>query len=340
MIELDGSFGEGGGQILRSSLALSLLTDQPFRLRNIRARRPKPGLAAQHLQSVLACASISNASVRGASLGSSDLEFEPGTVQAGNYVFSIGTAGATGLVLHAIYLPLALRAQATSEIRLVGGTHVSTSPTFPFLNQTWSSYLELMGLSVRLELYQPGFYPRGGGVIRAILQPIRSLQPLTLHQRGEFTITGISAVAGLDASIARRQAHRAKQLLSRHDLEADIRLETWEGGPGTVLQLTVHTKTLPVVFVGLGARGKPAETVASEAVDELLHYLHTSEALVDPHSADQLVLPLSFAEGPSEFETSQITNHLITNIAVIQRFLSRDIELFGELGQPGRVRIH
>src|SRR3954452_13638053 len=171
LLEIDGSFGEGGGQILRTSLALSLLTGRPFHLRNVRARRSKPGLQPQHLKSVQAAAAVGQARLRGASLGSSDLSFEPGEVRAGKYTFDIGTAGATGLVLHTVYLPLALRGGEPSEVTLVGGTHVRTSPGFHFLDTTWRRYLAQCGLKVSLTLLRPGFYPRGGGMVLASIQP-------------------------------------------------------------------------------------------------------------------------------------------------------------------------
>src|SRR5437870_4254055 len=183
-LDLDGSFGEGGGQILRTSLALALLTGRAFHLRNVRSRRPKPGLQAQHLMSVRAAAAIGQASVRGASLGSGDLVFEPGDVTPGTYTFPIGTAGATGLVLHTVYLPLALRTDAPSEITLQGGTHVTTSPCFHFLEITWRAYLEHLGLRIGLKLVRPGFYPRGGGVIRGHIQPCSPLLGLKLENVG------------------------------------------------------------------------------------------------------------------------------------------------------------
>jgi RNA 3'-terminal phosphate cyclase (ATP) len=339
MIDLDGSFGEGGGQILRTCLALSLLTGKPFHLRNVRARRAKPGLQPQHLKSVQAAATIGQAQVRGASLGSCDLSFEPGEVQAGTYRFDIGTAGATGLVLHTIYLPLLLRGATPSEITLIGGTHVQTSPSFHFLDITWRAYLEAMGLRLSLRLDRPGFYPRGGGIVRAFLQPCAAPRGLTLLERGEVAVVGTSAVAGLDRGIARRQARRATHRLGQHGLSARIDEETWEGGPGSVLALELNTSPAPTVFVGLGARGKPAETVADEVVAEVAHYLDAGPALVDLHSADQLVLPLALAEGSSEYHAAEITLHLTTNIAVIRHFLDRQIECEGEEGQPGRVRI-
>jgi RNA 3'-phosphate cyclase len=338
-IELDGSFGEGGGQILRTSLALSLLTGQPFHLRNVRARRPKPGLQAQHLRSVLAAAEVGGAAVNGASLGSCDLSFEPGPVVAGNRRFEIGTAGATGLVLHTVYLPLALRCTEPSELTLVGGTHVTTSPTFHFLDGTWRRYLELMGLRVGLRLDRPGFYPRGGGVVRAFVQPCAAPRGITLGDRGEVTVRGVSAVAGLDRGIAKRQARRSEHLLKRQGIDLEVQEESWEGGPGSVMVLTVETGSVPAVFVSLGARGKPAEEVAREAVEEVVSYLRAGNALVDPHSADQLVLPLALAEGATEYRTTQVTTHLTTNVAVIRRFLPREIEVEGEEGRPGTVRV-
>src|SRR5271157_3218346 len=183
VLELDGSFGEGGGQILRTSLALSLLTGKPFHLRNVRAGRPKPGLQPQHLMSVRAAATIGGAQLRGASLQSTDLVFEPGPVNAGEYRFPIGTAGATGLVLHTLYLPLALRGKGPSDVTLEGGTHVTTSPCFDFLDTTWRPYLALLDLHVQLRIRRPGFYPRGGGLVEVHVEPCPRLRGLQLQQR-------------------------------------------------------------------------------------------------------------------------------------------------------------
>src|SRR5439155_24451143 len=210
LLEIDGSFGEGGGQILRTSLALSLITGRAFRLYNVRARRSNPGLQPQHLMSVQAAATIGQAKLRGASRGSSDLIFEPGQVTAGNYRFDIGTAGATRLVLHTLYLPLALRGDAPSHVTLIGGTHVSTSPCYHFLDTTWRRYVELLGLKISLRMIRPGFYPRGGGEVHAHIQPTERLKGMHLRKRGSFRLNGFSAVAGLPEDIARRQAQRAR----------------------------------------------------------------------------------------------------------------------------------
>jgi RNA 3'-terminal phosphate cyclase (ATP) len=339
-IDIDGSFGEGGGQILRTSLALALVTGRAFHLRNVRARRSRPGLRPQHLMSVRAAAQVGQAQVRGASEGSTDLVFEPGPVTPGKYTFAIGTAGATGLVLHTLYLPLAFHAAGPSEVTVTGGTHVTTSPCFDFLDTTWRPYVEQAGLRVGLKLARPGFYPRGGGVVTAHVQACPHLRGLRLAKPGKVTeVSGFSVVAALPEDIARRQARRATHRLKQAGLKVNLRRETWDGGPGTVLAIIVPTAPVPTLFFGLGARGKPAERVADEAVDQVLAFLRTGPAGIDPHSADQLVLPLALAEGPSEYPVAEVTPHLTTNIAVIRRFVERDIVCEGEEGGPGVVRI-
>jgi RNA 3'-terminal phosphate cyclase (ATP) len=340
MIEIDGSLGEGGGQVLRSSLSLSLLTGKAFKLFNIRARRkPKSGLQPQHLMSVRAAATIGSAKTAGASIGSSVLDFEPGPVAPGKYRFDIGTAGATSLVLHTVYLPLAWNAAGPSEVVLTGGTHVMKSPCFHFLDTTWRAYLARIGLKIRLEMKRPGFYPRGGGEVVAHIQPCSLLEPLKLTKRPAITrATGFSAVAGLPDHIARRQARRAVELLKRKGIVANIEQQDWEGGPSSVLGIVFNEAPIPTFFYGLGERGKPAEAVADDAAEEALAYAE-SEAPIDPHSADQLILPLVFADGSSEYRVSTVTQHLLTNIEIVKRFIDREITCEGEEGSPGIVRV-
>jgi RNA 3'-terminal phosphate cyclase (ATP) len=340
MIELDGSFGEGGGQILRTSLTLALLTGRAFHLRNVRAGRDKPGLQPQHLMSVRAAATIGSAQVAGASRDSTDLVFEPGAVVPGTYRFAIGTAGATGLVLHTLYLPLALRASTPSTLTLEGGTHVNASPCFHFLETTWQSYLRVMGLQVKLHLRHPGFYPRGGGVVEVHIQPCAGLSGLSLVERAAISsATGFSAVAGLPLEIGQRQARRAANRLKAAGLAAEIEPVTWSGGPGTVLAVILLTRPAPTLFFGLGARGKPAERVADEAVEQVINYLRASTGVVDSHSADQILLPLALAEGPSIYRVTEVTSHLLTNVTVIRHFLDREITWEGEEGHPGTVHL-
>ncbi|MDB5312604.1 MAG: 3-terminal phosphate cyclase [Gemmataceae bacterium] len=341
MIELDGSAGEGGGQILRSALALSVLTGRPFKLVNVRANRSKPGLQPQHLMCVKAAGAICGASYKGAAVGSSVLYFEPGGVKSGEYQFSIGTAGATSLVLHTVYLPLALRGGGPSTVTITGGTHNTHAPCYHFNETTWAAYLRRIGIAIDQEMIRPGFYPRGGGEVRAVIHPCSRVNGLTLMECPELsTAGGFSAVASLPESVARRQAKRLASRLKRERVESHIPLEEWEGslGPGSVAGVIFRQAPVPTLFFGLGERGKPAETVADEAADEAIRY-RDMKAPVDPHSADQLLLPLVFSPDASEYRTSDVTRHTTTNIDTIRKFVDRDISLDAPEGAPGTVRI-
>jgi RNA 3'-phosphate cyclase len=195
-------------------------------------------------------------------------------------------------------------------------------------------------LKIKLRMRRPGFYPRGGGAVEAHFSPCLKLAALQLMNRSDLHwVKGISAVASLPATIAERQTHRALNQLKECGLRVNIREESWIGGPGTVVALTLDTKPVPTLFFALGARGKRAERVADEAAEQVQAYLEAAPAAVDPHSADQLVLPLSLADGPSTFTTTAITPHLLTNVAVIRRFVEREISCEGELGRPGVVQI-
>jgi RNA 3'-terminal phosphate cyclase (ATP) len=339
IVELDGSFGEGGGQILRSSLALSLLTGRPFRMRNIRARRTRPGLQPQHLKSVLAAAELGGANLKGAQLHSSSLDFEPGPIAGGDYHFRIGTAGATGLVLHTVYLPLAM-AKRSSKVTIEGGTHVKHSPCYHFLERTWCPYMRELGLDIAVRMQRAGFYPRGGGVIEADIQP--SGLPRGFHLEASRPVEQarvLSAVAGLPEHIAERQGRRAAEQLQRWGLRVEVRHEIWVGGPGTMLGIELATEPVPTFFFALGERGKPAEAVADEAVAEAIAFLGADTPGVDAHSADQLLLPLALSPETSSFRTACVSMHLLTNLDVIQKFLPRKALCDGEVGGPGVVHI-
>jgi RNA 3'-terminal phosphate cyclase (ATP) len=348
MIEIDGSLGEGGGQVLRSSLALSVLTHQAVRLRNIRIRRPKPGLAAQHLIAVEAAATICHAEVEGASLGSTRLAFTPGEVRPGTYRFEIPTAGATTLVLQTIFLPLCL-AQASSNVAIGGGTHVPWSPCYHYLEQQWLPALKPMGVEARLELEQAGFYPQGGGIIQAVIQPVGKLGALHMTERGALLrMRGISAVANLDADIALRQKLQALRRLE--PVCGDTQIETLDLPPapsgtrsgsrtrGTFILLLAQFEKSQAAYFALGEPGKRAERVADEAVELLLEFL-ASDGAIDQFLADQLLLPLALGSGASEIRTSKVTQHLLTNAEVIRAFLPVKIIVDGEIGQPATVRM-
>jgi RNA 3'-terminal phosphate cyclase (ATP) len=335
MLEIDGSQGEGGGQVLRSALTLSLLTGKSFELKSIRARRPKPGLAAQHLAAVNAAATIGGAVVEGAELGSRRLTFRPGRIRSGNFRFEIGTAGSAPLLAQAVLPPLwGLRDPSTVQVG--GGTHVPWSPCYHYLEWAWLFFLERIGLRNELELERAGFYPRGGGSLRAKIFPAGKPRPLVLIDRGELLwIRGLSAVAKLDRSIAERQRRRAVARLEGLDSEIEV-VQLEAASPGSVLVLLAEFENSRACFFALGKRGKRAERVADEAVDELQHFLR-GEGAVDPYLADQLVVPLALAEGASEFTTSRLSRHLATNAAVVRRFLPVEIRLEETETGAGRV---
>jgi RNA 3'-terminal phosphate cyclase (ATP) len=289
---------------------------------------------------VKAAGSICGANYKGAAVGSSVLYFEPGEVQPGPYRFSIGTAGATALVLHTLYLPLALRGATPSDVTITGGTHNEHAPCFHFLEPTWNGYMSRVGLRMELEMGRVGFYPRGGGEIRAVIQPCSRIHGLKLLTCPELTTAGgFSAVAGLPEDIARKQARRLSTRLKDKNVKPHIPLEEWEASsPGTVAAVIFRQAPVPTLFYALGERGKPAERVADEAADEALAYRDTG-CPVDPHSADQLLLPLVFSPEESEYRTATITRHTTTNIETIRKFVDRDIKIDAREGEPGTVHI-
>ncbi len=340
MIEIDGAKGEGGGQILRSALTLSLMTDRHFRILNIRARRSKPGLRPQHLTSVNAAASVGQAQVEGARLGSQEIEFRPSSIHPGSYCFEIPTAGSTSLVLQTVFLPLS-SADSPSEIEITGGTHVPWSPCFHYLEANWLPAMELQGFRADLVLEIAGFYPQGGGRIRALIQPLKKrIAPLSRNQRGGLLrVLGLSISSNLPESIAQRQKNRAVERLADLGCPVEIEVRTLPSpGKGTFLLLQAEFESGQACYFGLGARGKSAERVADEAIDAL-HAFLGGGGVVDEYLADQLLLPLAFADGDSEFRTSKITQHLLTNAEVIRAFGAAEIDFRGELDQPGVVEI-
>jgi RNA 3'-terminal phosphate cyclase (ATP) len=341
VIEIDGSIGEGGGQVLRSALTLSLLTGQAFGMTRVRASRPRPGLFPQHLAAVQAAAQISAADVAGDRIGSRELHFAPGPVQAGRYHFDIGTAGATSLVLQTLLLPLAL-AEARSSLSISGGTHVPWSPCFHYLDWHWRPLLARLGIEFQLELAMAGFYPQGGGELRAEIPGGARPVSLNLPERGGLQrLRGLSAVANLPLEIAERQRSQALRRLGRCSPELDVHIEVQSlpaRSPGTLLLLLAEFEHSQACFFSLGARGKRAERVADEAADDLFVFLD-GDGVVDRWMADQLLLPLALAAGASAFRTADVSSHLLTNAAVIRAFLPVRIVVEGAPGQAALVRI-
>ncbi len=319
MITLDGSSGEGGGQILRSALSLSVLTGQPFTIKNIRAGRKKPGLLRQHLTAVQAAAEIGGADVSGVALGAMELTFKPTTRRAGTYAFAVGTAGSAMLVLQTV-LPTLLTASAPSTLTLGGGTHNPAAPPFDFLAKAFLPLLARMGARVDATLVRPGFYPAGGGEVTVAITPVEKLSPLELRERGAHRAT--TAVARISA-LPRNIAHRELEVMvAALELDKSARLLdeiTTAIGPGNIAQVIVESEHVTEVFTGFGERGVSAEAVAHQAAKEAREYLRT-DAPVGTHLADQLLLPLAMARGGA-FRTLEPTPHTLTNCEVIQKFL-------------------
>lgn len=328
MIELDGATGEGGGQILRSALTLSMITGQPFRITNIRAGRPKPGLMRQHLVAVQAAAAVCGADVDAVAVGASTLEFAPGDIKGGNYEFAIGSAGSCTLVLQTL-LPALLHAQAPSQLRISGGTHNPMSPPLHFLQRSYGRVLAQMGASVGLELHRFGFYPAGGGVISATVQPCGQLRPIELTARGE-RLAGYaeSFVAGVPFSVAQRELECVGLGMGWDEAQLLPRGLPGEQGPGNALLLTLEYEHVTEVFSGFGERAVRAETVARNTIQAARDYV-SSGAAVGEHLADQIMLLFALAGG-GRFTTCHVSQHALTNAAVIGRFLPIDIAFGAE----------
>ena len=347
MIKIDGASGEGGGQVVRTALTLAVLTGQPTHIHHIRANRRRPGLAPQHLTGVQAMARICRASMQGAHLRSTALIFEPQAApQPGDYTFDVaevaqgGSAGSISLVFQTLLLPLWVAA-GPSQVILKGGTHVAWSPPFDYLTEVYLPTLARCGLHVTTQLDAWGFYPVGGGQITAHIPGHGSrLQPLTLTERGSLLrVQGRGVACELPAHIPQRMVNRAANVLREAGLPVEIVPSRVRGrGPGAGLFLTATYAHAVAGFSGLGARGKPAPEVADEACRPLLAH-HNQGAPVDEHLADQLLLPLALAGGHSEFRTSRITQHLVTNAHIIRQFIPAQITISGSEGQPGSVSV-
>jgi len=331
VIELDGAYGEGGGQILRSALALSLLTGKPFRLRNIRARRKNPGLRPQHLAAVRAAAAIGEAEVRGDRLGSAELYFFPRGVRAGHYHFSTGTAGAATLVFQTVLLPLALKGEGESELLLEGGTHVPKSPSFDDLDFAFRPWMARLGVEFRLALECPGFYPRGGGRFRARVFPAQGVRPVRATEAFELRAGVVRGVAArLPAHVAERIAKSAAGKLGEAGIEPSVEVLRPEAlAPGAYGFVGLSGAPGPAAFTALGAPGKPSERVGEEVARRALRFLRWG-APVEAHLADQLLLPLALAPEPSLLWVEEVTRHLETQAWLIPKFLPVRIRIAGD----------
>ncbi len=335
-VEINGSYGEGGGQVLRTAVALSVITGRPVRIYNIRANRPNPGLRTQHLHGILALKELSNARVRGAQVGSTRLEFIPGKAEPKHIRVPIKTAGSITLVLQALLPAMAFTG---GSFEVTGGTDVPWSPPVDYLKHVTLFALERMGLRIRLEIKRRGHYPKGGGLVVGEVEPWEERKPLiAIEWRKIERFAGISHATNLPAHVAERQAKAAEERLrSFYSVPVEIEREVSRSlGPGSGIVVWAETDSLRLGGDALGKRGKPAEAVGREAADELLEAL-TPRKAVDKFLGDQLIPFLAFTGG--EVGVAEITSHLVTNVWVVERFLGKIFEVDGEVGKPGVVRV-
>ena len=321
MISIDGSYGEGGGQILRTSLALSTLLQRPVRIFNIRAKRPKPGLSNQHLACIRALKMIAKAEVKGAKLGSTEIEFYPSKVSGGEYKIDIGTAGSISLVLQALSLPCAF-AKEKVKIKVRGGTDVAWSPPIDYVKNVAFEVLRKIGFKAELEVHARGYYPKGGGYVEVEFYPTTKLTGRVI-ERGKLTrICGIAHSLNLPCHIVERIAKAVKQVI-----DCEIELEcnkNFSTGVGVTLWANFEGSVLG--SSSLGVKGKPAEKVGKEAALALKEEI-SSGASLDIHMADQIVPFLAIASGHSEFTVRKITQHLKTNIYIVEHIVGNKFEI-------------
>jgi RNA 3'-terminal phosphate cyclase (ATP) len=332
MLTIDGSAGEGGGQILRTALALSTVTGKPFRIEKIRAARPKPGLLRQHLTAVKPAAKISGATIAGAELGSAAVSFSPGPVAAGEFAFAVGTAGSTTLVLQTV-LPALLTANAPSKLVLEGGTHNPMAPPFDFLAKSFLPLINRMGPMVTAQLERPGFYPAGGGRFHINVVPAQRLMPLEIMERGATRrISARAVVANLSRSIGEREVRLVGRLLSLP--EDSLVVEEIRGalGPGNAVMVEIETEHHTEVFTAFGELNVRAEGVANEVAQDARTFIASGVA-VGRYLADQLLVPMALA-GAGGFRTGPLSRHTTTNLEVVRQFLEVKIDLIED---PKRV---
>tara|TARA_Y100001934_G_C12387269_1_gene797678 strand:+ start:6937 stop:7971 length:1035 start_codon:yes stop_codon:yes gene_type:complete len=322
VITIDGNTGEGGGQMLRSALTLSMITRKPLKMINIRKKRTKPGLLRQHLTALKAAQTICNAKVQGAELGATEIIFIPKEINGGDYTFDIGTAGSTSLVAQTVIPALAF-ADTPSTLAITGGTHTAFAPTYDFLQQSYFPILEKMGLKITSTIERHGFYPAGGGHITITLAPTKGFQAFHCRERGQLKNQKARLlIAHLSQDIARREQAILKEKGWTH---VDIDSIKSCHSPGNCIQLSYEFEHITENFTWLAEKGKPAETLVNEVTHEATQFLD-STASIGEHLADQLLLPMALGKG-GVFTTTAPSLHTRTNIDVIQQFLDVDIQI-------------
>ena len=337
MIEVDGSYGEGGGAVLRITTALSAVTSKSVHITNIRSGRPNPGLMPQHLNAVKAVADLSRASVSGLELGSTELFFNPSKLTGGDFKIDIGTAGSITLILQAFMIP-AVFADSPVKIRIIGGTDVRWSPSIDYLINITLPVLKLMGYDTKHKLVQRGHYPRGGGIFELEIDPVKKLIPLNICELNFKSIKGISHAVKLPEHVAVRQARSAQEVLLKAGYKSNIKIDPSQRamGPGSGISLWTDGIT-SVSGSSIGEPGKKAEIIGYEAANDILYNISRNSA-IDKYMGDQIIPYLALA-GNSRIKTSELTQHAITNIHVTEKFIDKKFNVEGSLGKSAVISV-
>ena len=326
MLEIDGSYGEGGGQILRNAVALSTLTTKPVTINNIRANRPNPGIKPQHYISIKSIEELCGAKTTGLEIGSSTLSFTPGDLKSGKYKFDIGTAGSITLVFQACILA-SLNSKEPITIQLTGGTDVKWSPSWDYFTKVFLPLLKKMDVSVEARLINRGYYPKGGGKAELTINSCENIKPLQLDKYQDFSdIKGIINIAGLPDHVSTRMKHSAIKLLLKEDLLSDIKIEKTSAiSQGTGITLWIESKDTILGTTVLGERGVSSEEIGKTAVLNLLAEIKSASTL-DAYAFDQLLPYMALAKGTSSCFVKELSNHANTNIWLLKQFLDVNFE--------------
>ena len=327
MLRIDGSYGEGGGQILRTATALSVITNKPVEIINIRSNRPDPGIKPQHYVAIKSIEELCGGESTGLEIGSSRIMFKPGEVKGGNYKFDVGTAGSITLVFQALLLS-ALKTHEPLTVTVKGGTDVKWAPSWDYFNQVFLCLLKKMGVSVDAQLIKRGYYPKGGGEGSLTIKPSNKIFPLCLDEKQIFTrVNGVIHSANLPIEIATRMKHAAIKTLMKKNLEADITIED-KPSISTGIGITLWTQSKDTILGStmLGERGIPAEKIGGDAALNLIKDIE-SGANIDVHAFDQIIPYIAIANKPSSYVVREISNHAKTNMWLVKQFLDVDFKL-------------
>lgn len=336
MIEIDGSYLEGGGQIARTAISLSAITNEPCRIFNIRKGRPNPGLKPQHLSAIQAASKICNGNLKGCTVGSTEIEFCPGKIEGGNHSIDIGTAGSVTLVLQTL-IPICLNANKKSVLEITGGTHVPYSPSADYFQHVFCEFIKKVGLKISFETERVGFYPKGGGKVKLEINNEDRVLPLFLSKRGELENYSIYSIASDElkhAKVTERQILGAEKII---DIKNEYASHPITKSTGSHVHINAKFENCVLGADLLGEKGKLAEKVGEECAIILKKQIN-SDACLDRWMADQILIYMALAE-EGEVSVSEITNHVLTNIWTIEKFLPVKFEVKGEKGQPGIIKV-